>query len=43
MGGENVMKLQGKRVFITGGSSGIGPAIARILPANGAKVVISVR
>jgi NAD(P)-dependent dehydrogenase (short-subunit alcohol dehydrogenase family) len=34
------MKLQGKRVLITGGSSGIELAIACILLAKGAKVVI---
>lgn len=37
------MNLQRKRVLITGGSSGIGLAIARILLAKGAKVVISGR
>jgi len=37
------MKLQGKRVLVTGGSSGIGLAIARILLTKGAKVVISGR
>ncbi len=37
------MNLQGKRVLVTGGSSGIGLAIARILLAKGAKVVISGR
>lgn len=37
------MNLQNKRVLITGGSSGIGLAIARILLTKGAKVVISGR
>jgi len=37
------MKLQGKRVLVTGGSSGIGLALARDLLAKGAKVVISGR
>ena len=32
------MKLDGKRVLVTGGSSGIGLAIAKALLAKGAKV-----
>jgi uncharacterized oxidoreductase len=38
-----MMNLQGKRVLITGGSSGIGLAIARSLLAKGAIVVITGR
>jgi uncharacterized oxidoreductase len=37
------MKLAGKRVLITGGSSGIGLAIAHALLAKGAKVAITGR
>ena len=37
------MKLQDKRVLITGGSSGIGLAMARSLLAKGARVVITGR
>ena len=37
------MKLEGKRVLITGGSSGIGLAIAHALLAKGAKVAITGR
>jgi uncharacterized oxidoreductase len=37
------MKLDGKRVLITGGSSGIGLAIAHALLAKGAKVAITGR
>jgi short-subunit dehydrogenase len=37
------MNIKGKRVLITGGSSGIGLALARVLLAKGAKVAISGR
>lgn len=37
------MNIEGKRVLITGGSSGIGLALARALLAKGAKVIISGR
>jgi uncharacterized oxidoreductase len=37
------MKVAGKRVLITGGSSGIGLALAQALVAKGAKVAISGR
>ena len=37
------MKLQGKRFLVTGGSKGIGRAIARALRADGALVVITGR
>lgn len=37
------MNLDGKRVLVTGGSSGIGLAIAKALLAKGAKVAISGR
>jgi uncharacterized oxidoreductase len=37
------MKLEGKRVLITGGSSGIGFAVASALLAKGAKVAITGR
>jgi uncharacterized oxidoreductase len=37
------MNITGKRVLITGGSSGIGLALARVLLAKGSKVAISGR
>ena len=37
------MNITGKRVLITGGSSGIGLALAQVLLAKGAKVAISGR
>ncbi len=37
------MNLEGERVLITGGSSGIGQAIAEATLAKGAKVVITGR
>ena len=37
------MNIQGKRVLITGGSSGIGLAISRALLVKGAKIVITGR
>ena len=37
------MNLEGKRVLVTGGSSGIGLAVARELLSKGAKVTISGR
>ena len=37
------MNIAGKRVLITGGSSGIGFALARACLAKGAKVVITGR
>ena len=37
------MNINGKRVLITGGSSGIGLAIAQVLLAKGAKLVITGR
>jgi short-subunit dehydrogenase len=37
------MNVEGKRIVITGGSSGIGLALAKVLLAKGAKVVITGR
>jgi len=37
------MNIEGKRALITGGSSGIGLALARALLAKGASVVITGR
>ena len=37
------MNLNGKRVLITGGSSGIGLAIAEAMLAKGARVVVTGR
>lgn len=37
------MNIKGKRILITGGSSGIGLALAKVLLARGAKVVITGR
>ncbi len=37
------MKLEGKRALVTGGSSGIGLAIARVLGERGARVAINAR
>lgn len=37
------MKIEGKRILITGGSSGIGLALAHALLAKGAKVVVTGR
>ena len=34
------LKLAGKRAFVTGSSSGIGEAVARILAEEGASVVV---
>lgn len=38
-----VEKVEGKVVIVTGASSGIGEAIARLLAAQGARVVLGAR
>lgn len=35
------MKIEGKVVIVTGGASGLGEGTARMLSANGCKVVIA--
>ena len=41
MQGERVMDLQGKVAIVTGGGTGIGKAIAKLLAAAGAHVVVN--
>src|SRR3569833_2265686 len=41
--GEHPVELEGKSIIVTGASSGIGAAAARLFAAAGAKVVMAAR